>query len=143
MTARTEADSALRRLERNALIVWAAMAAAALALRRGHPDAAIGVAGGGLLSAASYLAIKRAVDGAVAALGRGAAADRPSRWAIALLVLGIVARLALLAVAAYGMLAVLRLHPIGLVAGVSAPFFATIAELIGLARSSARRGRPT
>ena len=52
------------------------MALVALALRRGNPDAAIGVLAGGLLSAISYGTIKGAID---AVVGGAIAGRRPRR----------------------------------------------------------------
>jgi hypothetical protein len=95
------------------------MALAALALTRA-PAAPLGVLGGGLLIAVAYWAIK----GGVSALaGRGAAAAPPRlAWTLAKLA----GRYALLGFLAYVMIARLRLHPLGLLAGVSS-FVAAVA----------------
>jgi len=68
-----ERDPALRLFERDAIIACGAMAACALAIQRGRPDAAAGVVAGGLLMALSYRAIKGAVDvlADTVAAGRG------------------------------------------------------------------------
>jgi hypothetical protein len=126
-------DPALRRIERFALGWCAAVAVAAFALRPGQPALPLGVLGGGLLVGVSYWAIKAGVDGLVAALAPSppdtipdaeGAAGRPAdggriagqvAWAMAKLIV----RHALLAFLAYVMIARLRLHPIGLLAGVS------------------------
>ena len=69
----TERDWFLRRLERDALVACAAMAALALAWPGGGGSMAVAVAGGGLIAAASYRAIKGGVD-AVSGGGTRAAA---------------------------------------------------------------------
>jgi hypothetical protein len=159
-----DADRALRRMERNGVVACLAMALVALALGRGQPDAALGVLAGGVLAAASYLAIKGGVNllvravlaaapGPAAAAAPGTAGARPCeaggrageppagarpgagrphlpRGRHVLAVVGIVVRYALLAVGAYVILLCLRLHPVGVVAGVSTPFVAVAVELV-------------
>jgi hypothetical protein len=119
----SEADPFVRELERNAVIACACCAAAALALSAEGPRASLGVLGGGLLAAISYRAIKGAVDAAATRRGR------PAR------LVKFVTRHAILAVAAYVMLARLRLHPIGLLVGASSLVMAAAAAM---ARSSRR-----
>jgi hypothetical protein len=132
-----ERDPLLRRLERRAVIACGAMAVVALALRRGNPDAAVGVLAGGVLSAISYGTIKGAIDAVI----DGAVAERPPRrrwWA---LVRGL-ARYGLLGLAAYVMIVRLRLNPVGLVAGVSSLVIAAGWEGIGGTPPAARAGQP-
>jgi hypothetical protein len=99
----------LSRFERDALIACAAMATVAAAA---WPDrglsAGAGVLGGGLLSALSY----RGLKGLVLALDEG---QHPSPRTL----VNFFTRHAILAVAAYVMLARLRLHPVAVLAGAS------------------------
>jgi hypothetical protein len=102
-------DQSLARIARNAVIVSAVFTAAALVL--GGMDAAAGVLGGAALTLMSFLLLKRAT-----ARLADPAAPAVSKRGAALLV---VARYALLAFAAYVMIARLRLHPLGLLVGAS------------------------
>lgn len=134
MTGR-EADPMLRRLERHAVIACLAMAAVALVVRRGRPDVALGVLGGGALVGASYLAIKASVDrltARIVARPDGPVARKPG-WAlgIALFVL----RYALLGLIAYVMIARLRLHPVGLIVGATSVVAAATVEAIRIFRT--------
>lgn len=120
-----EVDSRLRRLERRAAAACGAIAVVALIVRRGQPDVALGVLGGGLLVAVSYRTIKGTVDGLLAAPSReGGATIGRLVW----LVLKFSARYALLGFLAYVMIARLRLHPVGLLAGASSLVLAAAAE---------------
>jgi hypothetical protein len=125
----TEADP-LRRVERTALVVCALMAGAALVIARGRPNVAAGVIGGGLLAAVSYRAIKVGVSGFVPPL------QTDSRRSHGPSPAGILARLvlryALLALLAYVMIARLRLHPVGLLAGASSVVAAVSIEAVRL-----------
>ena len=155
-------DSArlLRQFERDGIAACAVMAAAALAIERGRPGGAAGVLAGGALSALSYVAIKRGADAvldAAASAGReraaggaeptqgGADAGPPApamgwgrRAWIAAQFFG---RYALLAVGAYVMLACFGVHPVGLLAGATAPFLAAVVYVARSARASSRRRR--
>lgn len=109
------------------------MTVAALALAPRNWRVAAGVLGGGVLIAVSYAAIASAVDalvGAAAASGGAAPAGGPPNmpWTLARLVL----RYALLAVLAYVMIARLRLHPLGLLAGASSVVAAASVEALRL-----------
>ena len=119
----TERDPFLRALERDAVIACGCCAAAALVFGAEGPRAALGVLGGGGLAAVSYRAIKGAVDAATLPGGRPAALVK------------FVTRHAILAIAAYVMLARLRVHPIGLLVGASSLVMAAAAAM---ARSSRR-----
>jgi hypothetical protein len=119
----TERDPFLRALERDAMIACGCCAVAALAFGADGPRAALGVLGGGGLAAVSYRALKDAV----------AAATGPGRRVAALV--KFLTRYAILAIAAYVMLARLRLHPIGLLVGASSLVLAAAAAT---ARSSRR-----
>ena len=99
----TGADPFRRRLERTAIVVCLAMTAVALVVARGRPGPAVGVLAGGLLIGVSYWTISLAVYG------------EKVPWTLARVVL----RYALLGLLAYVMIARLRLHPLGLLAGAS------------------------
>ena len=108
-----ERDPFLRRFERDAIVACAALATAALVWPGGGAWGAASVAGGGLLAATSYRFIKGGVD-AVAAGG-----TRPAP------LVKYFTRYGILAVAADVKLARFRLHPVGLLAGVSSLAVAT------------------
>ena len=99
----------LARVARRALVISAVFTAAALIL--GGVNAAVGVVGGAALALMSFLMLKRGTarlaDPAAGRAGRGSALGL------------VVVRYALLAFAAYVMIARLRLHPIGLLVGAS------------------------
>jgi hypothetical protein len=120
-------DSFLRRLESTAVIACLAMAVIALALSRGRPGPAAGVLGGGLLIAVSYWTIASGVTALGAATGIARPAPR-----LAWTVTKVVARYALLALLAYVMIARLRLHPLGLLAGASSVVVAASVEAFRL-----------
>ena len=113
-----ETDPTLRAVERNALVIGSAMTAAALFVRP-RPQFALAVAAGALLVGVSYWTLKRGVSALAAMLVQGPgdpAAPRANAWRE----LGkLMLRYALLALLAYVMIARLRLHPWGLLAGAS------------------------
>jgi hypothetical protein len=149
-------DARLHRLERTALIFCVTAAAVALGARRGAPDVALGVLGGGVLIAVSYWAIKGATDSLLRlTVGRRAAstdaggderpttgeaaaeeaegsADQARRRVIsgAWILVRLGGRYALLGFLAYAMIARLRLHPVGLLIGVSSVFAAAAVEAL-------------
>jgi hypothetical protein len=116
-----ESHPALRRVERDALIACAAIAAAAWAAARGNVQAPLGVFGGGALAWISYRGIKGGIDALTGAEGAG----RGVRMAIGLV--KFFTRYAILAVAAYVMLARLRVSPVGFAVGASWPVVAVAA----------------
>ncbi len=133
-----EPDPALRRFEREALIVWGALTAGTILVTWGRADMSLGVAGGGALMAVSYLGIK---SGARVLAAR----DQPSsrrRITIVVAALKFLGRYALLALGAYGMLTRLRVHPIGLLVGASVPLAAAAIEAVRLARGRTRSPKP-
>ena len=144
-----ERDPSLRLFERDAVITCAVMTVIALAVDRGRPDAAAGVVGGFLLSAASYWALKGAVNLVASLAGRARPADGeapadpplPAGRRVGLAV-KFFTRYALLAVGAYAMLACLRVHPVGLLAGVSTPFVAAAVQAVRSSRAPSRREHP-
>ena len=130
MTPR-ETDPAVRRLERHSVWACLAMALVALVVRGGRPDVAIGVLGGGVLSGASYWAIKTSVD-------RFAGRAGPARRRRAGQAIGaglFVVRYALLAFGAYVMIARLRLHPVGLIVGASSVVAAAAIDALRTTRT--------
>lgn len=117
-------DLLLRRFERSGAIAGAVMMLVAFAVTRGRLDAAASVAGGWVLIAITYRTIRSGVDG-LAAGGREGKKPRFA-WTIAKLA----GRYALLAFLAYVMIARLRLHPLGLIAGASSAVAAASIEAV-------------
>ncbi len=105
----------LRRVERGALVACLAMAAAAWALARGAVWAPLGVLGGGLLVLISYRGIKGGIDALAGAASGGGSGRR--QGAIGLV--KFFTRYAILAAAAYVIMARLRLPPVAVFAGAS------------------------
>lgn len=108
------------------------MAAIALAVAGGRPGPALGVIGGWLLIEVAYRAIASGIDAMIAGLAGADPASDPARrrrrvMAAALKVSG---RYALLALLAYVMIARLRLHPVGLMAGASSAVVAVSVEAV-------------
>jgi hypothetical protein len=133
-------------METTAILFCGGAALVSLVVRRGSPDVAEGIIGGGLLAAASYWAIRASVDAVLRAVGVtpvGAPPEEVSpsarRRAVAIAVVRFTTRYALLAFGAYVMIARLRLHPIGLLIGVSS---AVIAASVEAVRTLAGPGSP-
>ena len=133
------ADVFLRRLERTAIVVCLTMAGVALVIARGRPGPAIAVLAGGLLIGVSYWTIGLGVHALAGAFldsagaGTQSDAEKPTPaprmgWTVARVLL----RYALLALLAYVMIARLRLHPLGLIAGASSAVVAVSIEAIRL-----------
>ncbi len=123
-----ETDALLRRIERTAIVLCGAMAAGALIVGRGSPSLAVAVLGGGLLAGVSYWSIKAGVSKVLnRTLSFEGAAPAVPRWRIGLQLAG---RYALLAFLAYVMIARLRLHPLGLLAGASSIVAAVTVEAV-------------
>jgi hypothetical protein len=120
-----DASSVARRLERDTAIVLAATAVLALAF--GGWSMAGGVLGGGLLAAVSYRTLKRGVlaIGPPAAGEEGRPAVSPARVAA-----GLAGRYALLLGVGYVIIGRLRLHPLGVLTGVSAVVVAAMVEAV-------------
>src|SRR5436190_19043820 len=119
-----ESYPALRRVERDALIACAAIAAAAWAVARGNVQAPLGVFGGGALAWISYSGIKGGIDALTGAEGAGSGV----RMAIGLV--KFFTRYAILAVAAYVIMARLRLPPLAVFAGASSLVVAVAVEAV-------------
>lgn len=142
-------DPSLRRFERDAAIACGVMTVVALVVSRGKPDAAAGVVGGFALVALSYSALKGAVNVVAGLAGRSPSADGGAGAAPPLpagkrlsLAVKFFTRYALLAVGAYAMLACLRVHPVGLLAGATTPFVAAVVQAVRSSRAPSRREHP-
>jgi hypothetical protein len=112
----------LRRVERNAILACAVMAALACAIARGDVAAAAGVLGGGALVWISYRGIKGGIDVLV-----GGATGRVN---IAIGLVKFFTRYAILAVAAYVIMARLRMPPLAVFAGASSLVIAVAIEAL-------------
>ena len=125
-----EADPMLRRLQRNAVLACLAMAVAAYVVGGGRWAPVLGVLGGGLLIGISYLTIGSGVGGVVDLMTgprpSGSAPPVPPKAARTMVL--VIGRYALLALLAYVMIARLRLHPLGLLAGASSVVAAAAIE---------------
>ena len=120
-----ESDPTLRRIERYGVLACALLAVAAgLATRR--MDAPLGVLGGGALVAISYRGIKAGV-GALVDAGTGGAGGARN---IAIGLVKFFTRYAILAVAAYVIMARLRLPPLAVFAGASSLVIAVMVEAL-------------
>jgi hypothetical protein len=122
----TESDALLRRWERDGLIACVVMAGAAWALARGRVGPPLGVMGGGLLVLISYRGIKGGIDALVGAVSAGA--NGRIRTAIGLV--KFFTRYAILAAAAYVIMARLRLPPVAVFAGASSFVVAVAIEAV-------------
>ena len=131
-----ERDESLCRIERDSAIACLVMAVAALILQRGSLNGAVGVAGGGALMAFSYRALRAGVDAMVsrAASADGAALPSGGRVSVMWPILRFVLRYGMMGLAAWLLLVPLHAHPVGVVAGVSAPVVAMTIEAIRLLR---------
>ena len=110
------ADDLLRRLRRDTVVACGVIALLAFILDPHRPAAAAGVVGGGVLVAISYAAVAYTIAAFIPA-SRQDPPESTRKRGFAVLVF--VAHYALLAFVAYVMIARLRLHPIGLVGGVT------------------------
>ena len=127
----SEADRSLRRVELTSVAACAAMGLAALAVF--GISAALAVFAGGLLIAVSYVSMKSSVGGMLAMIAPAPSdAGVRTRRQTSGIALKMAGRYALLALLAYVMIARLRLHPVGLMAGVSSVVAAASIEAIRL-----------
>jgi hypothetical protein len=109
------------------------MSLLAWAITRGKVDAPLGVVAGGALSAVSYRSIRAGVDLLVAATGGVPASEERglrSRRNVAIGLVKFFTRYAILAGAAYLMMARLRLPPVAVLAGASSLVVAIILEAL-------------
>jgi hypothetical protein len=126
-------DPLLRRIEATAVVVCVAMAVAALAIARERAMAsALAVLAGGVLAGVSYRLIVAGAEAIVQMLVPASTAERDarSRPSLAVTVLKLAGRYALLALLAYVMIARLRLPPLGLLAGASSVVAAVSIEAV-------------
>jgi hypothetical protein len=138
-----ETDPGLRRIERYSVVACAALAVAAGIITR-QVDAPLGVVGGGALVAISYRGIKAGISAVVDAAAdskdsrnsRGASAEgRGGSRGVAVGLVKFFTRYAILAFAAYVIMARLRLPPVAVLAGASSLVIAVMAEALrGLSR---------
>lgn len=125
-----ERDPVLRRFERDLVLACAGLAVVAGVVPWGGPHAAAAVVGGGLLAVVSYHAIKGGVTASIE--------GSRSPWRL----VNFFTRYAILAVAAYVMLVRFRLHPVGIVVGVSSVVVAAMAAAVRYLRPVSRSGPP-
>ena len=114
-------DALLDRLQRTAAVCCLVMAAVALVVTR-EWWTALSVIGGGALTGISFVSIRGGVDALASSSG-----DR-ARPKLARALVKMAGRYALLALLAYVMIARLRLHPLGLMAGASSVVAAAALE---------------
>ena len=128
-------DAALHRIERHSLTVCAALAVVAGIATRGV-DAPLGVVGGGALVAISYRGIKGGLTALIAA-GEGGASGAGGAKKVAIGLVKFFTRYAILALAAYVIMARLRLPPVAVFAGASSFVIAVVVEAL---RGSTQNG---
>jgi hypothetical protein len=120
-------DQLLDRIQVTAVVWCGAAAVVALVVSGGHVAPVIGVLGGGMLAGVSYVLIKGGISGLAGFAMRSA--DRSARSRVgARALVKLVFRYALLVILAYVMIARLRLHPLGLIAGASSVVAAAAIE---------------
>jgi hypothetical protein len=140
------AEAMLARLRRDTLWVGTAMTVVTLLVWPDQPRRAGGVLGGVLLMALAYLGIRAGVDAAVARLdvrsegpdGREPGDEMPRKAPIAAGAGGFVkffTRHGMLALGAYVMIARFELHPVAMLAGVTAPAVAAGLEFVRVVRA--------
>ena len=118
----TEIDPVIRRVERTGIAACAVMAAVAWAVARGNLTAPAGVFGGGALVWISYRGIKGGVDVLVGSV--------TGRVGVAVALVKFFTRYAILAVAAYVIMARLRMPPLAVFAGASSLVVAVALEAL-------------
>lgn len=120
----TEPDPLLRRIERDAMLACAAMAIGAALLSRAPFTAAAGVVAGGALAWVSYRGVKGGIDAVVGRAETGENAGQNMRSGL----VKFFTRYAILAAAAYVIMARLRLPPVAVIAGASSLVAAVAVE---------------
>jgi len=125
----TELDPVLRRLERHGIAACAVMALAAWALARGDLGAPAGVFAGGALVWISYRGIKGGVD-VLAGPSTGSGRAARGRISVAIGLVKFFTRYGILAVAAYVIMARLRMPPLAVFAGAASLVVAVALEAL-------------
>jgi hypothetical protein len=128
----TEHDPVLRRVESTSIVACGVMAAIAAAIAGGSIAAALGVIAGGALVAISYRGLKSGIDtlaGARPTVESFVTTAQKRRKTAAALV-KFFTRYAILALAAYVIMARLRLPPVAVVAGASSLVVAIMIEAL-------------
>ena len=125
-------DALVDRIGRSSIVIC--VVGAALALVFWGVRVAAGVLGGGLLIGISFYTLGHGVSALVLAATGGA----PARQTVTGTLLKLVLRYALLGFLAYVMIARLRLHPIGLLAGASSVPAAAFVEAVRLLSKNRR-----
>jgi phosphatidylglycerophosphate synthase len=115
-------DAVLDRLQRTAVVCCLVMAGVALIVTRNWWTS-LSVIGGGVLIGISFVSIRSGIESLATD-----ARDRSRRPQLARAVRKMAGRYALLALLAYVMIARLRLHPLGLLAGASSIVAASALE---------------
>lgn len=121
-----QADPLVRRIGRISVVICVITTAVAWGVA--GPKMAAGVLGGGLLIGISFYTLR----GGVAALVTAASGGRVPRGTMGRSLVKLVLRYALLGFLAYVMIARLRLHPIGLLVGVTSVAAAAFIEAVRL-----------
>ena len=120
-----DGSGALRaRLRRDTAIACGVMAIGCFAAWPGRPQIGAGVVGGGVLIGLAFWAIR----GAVASVTADAEMGKNPRNSRSVALVKFFTRHAILALVAYGMMARLQLHPVGLLVGVSSMVAAAAVE---------------
>jgi hypothetical protein len=132
----------LSRITRDTGIACAVFVIIALVLRPGEWGIPLGIAGGGALIGLSFWVIRSTVDAGLERARRTSAGSGGGRFRVAFGLVKFFTRYAMLAFAAYVMMARLHLDPVGMLAGVSALGVAAGAEALRASRrpSAGRRG---
>jgi hypothetical protein len=125
----TESDAVLRRIERGGTIVCGVVALLAWVAARGRLDAPAGVIAGGALVAFSYRGIKSGVD-LLTGVGDHATLGPNRRVKMVIGLVKFFTRYAILAGAAYVIMARLWLPPLAVVAGASSLVVAIAIEAL-------------
>jgi hypothetical protein len=133
MTGNTvaETDATLRRIERSSLIACAVLAVAGGIVTE-RADVPLGVLGGGALVAISYRGIKAGISVGlgVSEAGSASAGEAEDSRTVAIGLVKFFTRYAILAVAAYVIMARLRLPPLAVFAGASSFVIAVTVEAL-------------
>jgi hypothetical protein len=138
--AAREADPSLRRVQRDSAVIVLAAAAVALVVEGGRPAGALGVLAGAGLMGLSYAAINGGVTALLKRAATASPGERRSKDRVAWLLARFIGRYLVIGIVAWAVLVPLRVHPLGLFAGVTAPVVAIGIEAVRLALAPSRRG---